>query len=290
MKMRTTTLPVPTRRQASLPRLKAIAGATPMLSDEQERFLLARWIERRDTKAAERLVASHLRLVFAVASRYRGYRLSLDDLVAEGNVGLLEALNRFDPAHEARLSTYAVKWIDASIKAYVLRFWSLVRIGTTRAEKRLFFRLRGLTAALEGRAGGEPLPDAAATIAAQVGVSREAVLAMATRLSGTDVSLNAPVTDATTAEMQDLLADDAASPEQELADKDEMWNRRRLFTEAMKRLDPREREIFTERRLREKPATAPGAGDAVQYFPRAGTADRSRRTWQVAKGIISQTG
>jgi RNA polymerase sigma-32 factor len=236
----------------------------PMLEAEDEQDLARRWRERGDVGAADRLVASHLRLVAKIAMGYRGYGLPLAELISEGNIGLIEAVRRFDPAHGARLSSYAVWWIRASINEYVLRTWSMVRMGTTAAQRKLFFKLRQAKSNIAALEDGDLHPDHLVTIAERLGVPEQDIIEMNRRLAG-DVSLNAPVRrDGEGAgEAQDWLPDDAPSPERILVESEEFAQRRRALRTALDLLDARERRIFAARWLRDEPVTFEALAEAL---------------------------
>jgi RNA polymerase sigma-32 factor len=233
----------------------------PMLAKEQEFMLAKRWQEHGDTKAAHQLVTSHLRLVAKIAMGYRGYGLPIGEVISEGNVGLMQAVKKFDPDKGFRLATYAMWWIRASIQEYILRSWSLVKMGTTAAQKKLFFNLRRLKGQMAALEEGDLKPEHVATIAHKLAVTEEEVTSMNRRLSGGgDASLNAPIGGAGgegDSEWMDWLADDKAEGTQEtrLADSEEYGQRMSLLQEAMSELNERERHIIEERRLRDEPAT-----------------------------------
>ncbi len=226
----------------------------PLLEPQQEYILAKSWCERRERDAADRLVTSHLRLVVKVAAQYRGYGLPISELISEGNVGLMRAVNCFEPDKGCRFATYAVWWIRAAIQEYVLRSWSLVKIGTTANQKKLFFGLRRAKSRIAALESGDMRPDQVAAIAVRLGVSAQEVIDMNRRLGG-DVSLNAPVGDDTDpGEWQDRLVDAQAGPESQLAESQEGDNRRRALRDALAVLSARERRIFEGRQLAEEPA------------------------------------
>ena len=229
----------------------------PILTAEEEVMLAERWRNHGDVDAAHRLVTSHLRLVAKLAMGYRGYGLPVSDLVAEGNIGLMKAVKKFDPDRGFRLATYAMWWIRAAITEYVLRSWSMVKMGTLAAQKRLFFSLRRVKNNLAIIDGGELNPDQAGQLADALKVSERDVVDMNRRLAARDVSLNAPVNrdGEENLEFQDTLVDDRPTPEMAAADAEETSYRRGLLVEAMKDLPDRERHILTERRLKDNPAT-----------------------------------
>jgi len=228
----------------------------PMLEPEEEYMLAKRWKEHEDTEAAHKLVTSHLRLVARIAMGYRGYGLPIGEVVSEGNVGLMQAVKRFDPERGFRLATYAMWWIRASIQEYILRSWSLVKMGTTASQKKLFFNLRKMKGQLEAYDEGDLRPEHVAKISEQLSVSEDDVISMNRRLSG-DSSLNAPLrADMESGEWQDwLVNEDEVSQEAALADKEELEHRRNYLREALETLNEREQRIFTARRLSENPLT-----------------------------------
>ncbi len=218
-------------------------------------MLAKRWQVHGDSESARRLVTSHLRLVAKIALGYRGYGLPMDDVVSEGNVGLMQAVRRFDPERGFRLSTYAMWWIRAAIQEYILRSWSLVKLGTTAAQKKLFFNLRKLKNQIRVLDEGELSPDAVKKIAGELGVSEDEVITMNRRMGGPDQSLNAPVQQGAESEWIDRLVDNESDQEMKVAEKEETEKRRELLEEAMNRLNDRERHIFAERCLKEEPST-----------------------------------
>jgi RNA polymerase sigma-32 factor len=228
----------------------------PMLAKDEEFMLAKRWQEHEDTEAAHRLVTSHLRLVAKIAMGYRGYGLPIGEVISEGNVGLMQAVKKFDPDRGFRLATYAMWWIRASIQEYILRSWSLVKMGTTAAQKKLFFNLRKAKSEIAALQEGDMRPDQVHQIATKLGVLDEEVISMNRRLSGPDASLNAPLRSDSESEWQDWLADDnAVSQETQVAESEERSIRMSLLEEAMTELTDRERHILTERRLRDDPTT-----------------------------------
>ena len=227
----------------------------PLLSPEDEYMFAKRWKEHSDPEAARRMVTSHLRLVAKIAMGYRGYGLPVSEIVSEGNVGLMQAVKRFDPDKGFRLATYAMWWIRASIQEYVLRSWSMVKMGTTAAQKKLFFNLRKAKNNIGAIEEGDLTPDHTATLADQLGVTETEVTEMNRRLSGGDASLNAPLRSESESEWQDWLADDTADQETRLAEREEMGERHELLVNAMKDLTDRERDIIQARRLQDDPAT-----------------------------------
>jgi RNA polymerase sigma-32 factor len=228
----------------------------PMLEPNEEYMLAKRWREHTDSDAAERLVTSHLRLVARIAMGYRGYGLPIGEVISEGNVGLMQAVKRFEPDKGFRLATYAMWWIRASIQEYILRSWSLVKMGTTAAQKKLFFNLRRTKGQLQALEEGDLKPEHVKAIATKLGVPEEDVISMNRRLGG-DTSLNAPVrADAEGGgEWQDWLVDDTPDQGERFAESEELDQRRSYLTKAMSGLNDRERRIFEARRLAEDPAT-----------------------------------
>ena len=226
-----------------------------MLAADEEYMLAKRWREHDDPEAAHRLVTSHLRLVAKIAMGYRGYGLPLSELISEGNVGMMQAVKRFDPDRGFRLATYAMWWIRASMQEYILHSWSLVKIGTTAAQKKLFFNLRRLKGQIQAIEEGDLTPEHVAKIAQELDVPEVDVVNMNRRLMAPDNSLNAPVRVDGEGEWQDWLVDDEASQESKLSDRQEIGLRRDLLKTAMSHLTERERDILQERRLKEVPTT-----------------------------------
>ena len=227
----------------------------PMLEPGEEFMLAKRWQEHADADAAEKLVTSHLRLVAKIAMGYRGYGLPIGEVVSEGNVGLMQAVKRFEPDKGFRLATYAMWWIRASIQEYILRSWSLVKMGTTAAQKKLFFNLRRTKSQLQALEEGDLKPETVKKIATKLGVTEDEVISMNRRLGG-DSSLNAPVrAEAESGEWQDWLVDDTPSQEERLVEDEELSRRRSYLRSAMSVLNDRERRVFEARRLAEDPAT-----------------------------------
>jgi RNA polymerase sigma-32 factor len=228
----------------------------PMLQPQEEYMLAKRYSEHADTNAAHKLVTSHLRLVAKIAMGYRGYGLPIGEVISEGNVGLMQAVKKFEPERGFRLATYAMWWIKASIQEYILRSWSLVKMGTTANQKRLFFNLRKVKGKIQALDEGDLKPDQVSEIATRLNVSEEEVVSMNRRLSG-DASLNAPIraSEGESGEWQDWLVDDHESQEDMLVEQDELENRRGMLGEAMKVLNDRERRIFEARRLSDEPMT-----------------------------------
>ena len=248
----------------SLPSVSAHGGLTryleeirqfPMLEPQQEYMLAKSWREHGDREAAHQLVTSHLRLVARIAMGYRGYGLPIGEIISEGNVGLMQAVKRFEPDKGFRLATYAMWWIRAAIQEYILRSWSLVKMGTTAAQKKLFFNLRKIKGQLKALDEGDLRPDQVKRIATQLGVSEDDVVSMNRRLAG-DSSLNAPLrNDSESGEWQDWLVDDTVDQETALAESEESDRRRGMLNDALKSLNERERRVFEARRLAEEPLT-----------------------------------
>jgi RNA polymerase sigma-32 factor len=228
----------------------------PMLEPNEEYMLAKSYLEHEDRDAAHKLVTSHLRLVAKIAMGYRGYGLPISEVVSEGNVGLMQAVKKFDPERGFRLATYAMWWIKAAIQEYVLRSWSLVKMGTTANQKRLFFNLRKAKSRIQALDDGDLKPDQVKQIATQLGVSEEEVTSMNRRLSG-DASLNAPIkaAEGESGEWQDWLVDDSKSQERVLIEQDELEIRREMLKDAMESLNEREQRIFQARRLTDKAIT-----------------------------------
>jgi RNA polymerase sigma-32 factor len=228
----------------------------PMLTKDEEFMLAKRWREHEDPKAAHRLVTSHLRLVAKIAMGYRGYGLPIGEVISEGNVGLMQAVKKFEPDKGFRLATYAMWWIRASIQEYILRSWSLVKMGTTASQKKLFFNLRKAKSAISAFQEGDLHPDQVELIATKLGVDESEVVSMNRRLSGPDASLNAPMRVDGESEWQDWLEDTGAvSQETQVAESQERTQRMSLLEAAMTELTDRERHILTERRLKDDPTT-----------------------------------
>jgi RNA polymerase sigma-32 factor len=251
-------------RSATLPAITADSGLAtyfaeirrfPMLEPQQEYMLAKRWREHGDRDAAHKLVTSHLRLVAKIAMGYRGYGLPIAEVISEGNVGLMQAVKRFEPEKGFRLATYAMWWIKAAIQEYILRSWSLVKMGTTANQKKLFFNLRKAKGKISALEEGDLRPDQVKLIAKRLGVTEQDVVDMNRRLGG-DVSLNAPIrNDGDTGEWQDWLVDEREDQESILEAHEELDNRRQALTEALSVLNERERRIFQARRLAEDPVT-----------------------------------
>lgn len=229
----------------------------PMLDPEEEYMLAKRWVEDQDTASAHKMVTSHLRLAAKIAMGYRGYGLPQAEVISEANVGLMQAVKRFDPEKGFRLATYAMWWIRAAIQEYILRSWSLVKLGTTSAQKKLFFNLRKAKARIGALEEGDLNPENVERIARDLGVTQDEVISMNRRLSGGDASLNAMVgTDGESAtQWQDWLEDEDADQADDYAERDEYQHRLALMNEAMDVLNDRERDILTQRRLQEQPVT-----------------------------------
>jgi RNA polymerase sigma-32 factor len=226
----------------------------PLLDPQEEYMLAKRWREHEDTDAAHKLVTSHLRLVAKIAMGYRGYGLPISEVISEGNIGLMQAVKKFEPERGFRLATYAMWWIRAAIQEYILRSWSLVKIGTTAAQKKLFFGLRKAKGQIEALEEGDMRPEHVKEIARKLGVPENDVINMNRRLGG-DTSLNAPVGTEGDAEWQDWLPDDELDQETRLGEAEELDERRTLLTTAMEELTERERQILEARRLRDEPVT-----------------------------------
>ena len=251
---RTATLPV-LNGESGLSRYLAEIRKFPMLEPQQEYMLAKRWREHDDRDAAHQLVTSHLRLVAKIAMGYRGYGLPISEVVSEGNVGLMQAVKRFEPEKGFRLATYAMWWIKASIQEYILRSWSLVKMGTTANQKKLFFNLRKAKSRISALEEGDLRPDQVKLISERLGVAEEEVVDMNRRLSG-DTSLNAPIRgEDDTSEWQDWLIDESASQEENLVSSEEARNRHEALTQSLSVLNDRERRIFEARRLADEPLT-----------------------------------
>ena len=227
----------------------------PLLEAKEEYMLAKAWKNQGDVKAAHKLVTSHLRLVAKIASGYRGYGLPLSDLISEGNIGMMHAVKRFEPEKGFRLATYAMWWIKASIQEYILRSWSLVKIGTTAAQKKLFFNLKKIKSKISAIEDGDLTPDQVDKIATELSVPHKEVISMNRRISGSDYSLNSPVTDDSSGEWQDWLEDDTQNQEASFADTEEYLIKKNILSDALKYLNERERDIISERQLSENPLT-----------------------------------
>jgi RNA polymerase sigma-32 factor len=254
MRTPTAALPILTAESGLTHYLKEIRGF-PMLEPQEEYMLAKSWREHGDRDAAHRLVTSHLRLVAKIAVGYRGYGVPISEVISEGNVGLMQAVKRFEPDKGFRLATYAMWWIKAAIQEYILRSWSLVKMGTTANQKKLFFNLRKAKSRISALEEGDLRPDQVKLIAKRLGVTEQDVVDMNRRLGG-DVSLNSPIREeGDSGEWQDWLVDDSISQETRLAESEEADNRRKALGEALTVLDERERRIFEARRLADQPIT-----------------------------------
>jgi RNA polymerase sigma-32 factor len=249
-------LPAPTP-EGGLNRYMQEIRKFPLLEPEEEYMLAKRWVEEHDTEAAHKMVTSHLRLAAKIAMGYRGYGLPVAEVISEANVGLMQAVKRFDPEKGFRLATYAMWWIRASIQEYILRSWSLVKLGTTSAQKKLFFNLRKAKARIGALEDGDLRPEVVKKIAHDLGVSEQDVISMNRRMSGGDASLNATVGSDGEGSMQwqDWLEDESADQAGDYEARDELEARRELLTKAMDVLNERERDILTQRRLSEETVT-----------------------------------
>ena len=254
--MAQSTIPALAGGEAGLSRYLDEIRRFPLLEPQEEYMLAKRYSEHNDPQAAERLVTSHLRLVAKIAMGYRGYGLPLSEVISEGNVGLMQAVKRFEPEKGFRLATYAMWWIKAAIQEYILRSWSLVKMGTTASQKRLFFNLRRLKGRIQALEDGDLKPDQVKQIATELGVSEEDVVSMNRRLAG-DASLNSPLAaqESGSGEWQDWLVDESQSQEDTLVERDELETRRRFLADALNVLNERERRIFEARRLAEDTMT-----------------------------------
>src|SRR5271169_4009550 len=250
---RTATLPI-LNGESGLSRYLAEIRKFPMLEPQQEYMFAKRWREHDDRDAAHHLVTSHLRLVAKIAMGYRGYGLPIGEVISEGNVGLMQAVKRFEPERGFRLATYAMWWIKASIQEYILRSWSLVKMGTTANQKKLFFNLRRAKSRISALDEGDLRPDQVKQIATKLGVTEQDVVDMNRRLGG-DASLNAPLREQGEGEWQDWLVDEDTSQEHKLVETEEASNRHEALVDALSVLNPRERRIFEARRLADDPMT-----------------------------------
>jgi RNA polymerase sigma-32 factor len=242
--------------EAGLNRYLAEIKKFPILAPEEEYMLAKRWTEHQDTDAAARLVNSHLRLVAKIAMGYRGYGLPVSELISEGNIGLMQGVKKFEPERGFRLATYAMWWIRASIQEFILRSWSLVKMGTTAAQKKLFFNLRRMKNQIEAFEDGDLKPADVTKIATDLGVSEEDVISMNRRMAmGGDTSLNVPLREEGDGQWQDWLVDTEPLQDERVADAQESQVRHELLVEAMKALNDREKHILTERRLTDEPKT-----------------------------------
>jgi RNA polymerase sigma-32 factor len=253
------------RNVATIPALGGEAGLNrylseikkfPILAPEEEYMLAKRWAEHQDTEAAAKLVNSHLRLVAKIAMGYRGYGLPTAELISEGNIGLMQGVKKFEPERGFRLATYAMWWIRASIQEYILRSWSLVKMGTTAAQKKLFFNLRRMKNQIEAFEDGDLKPADVTKIATDLGVSEEDVISMNRRMAmGGDTSLNVPLREEGDGQWQDWLVDTDPLQDERVAEAEETKMRHELLVEAMQALNDREKHILTERRLSDEPKT-----------------------------------
>ncbi|MBA4096520.1 MAG: RNA polymerase sigma factor RpoH [Rhodospirillum sp.] len=240
---------------SNLARYLAEIRQFPMLEQSEEFMLAKRWQQHQDTEAAHKMVTSHLRLVAKIAMGYRGYGLPMSEVISEGNVGLMQAVKRFDPDKGFRLATYAMWWIRAAIQEYILHSWSLVKIGTTAAQKKLFFNLRRVKGQLKALEEGDLRPETVKEIATRLDVPESDVVDMNRRLAAPDHSLNAPVRMDGEGEWQEWLVDEGDSQETMLAESQEFGRRQKLLNRALTLLNPRERRILSERRLKDEPTT-----------------------------------
>jgi RNA polymerase sigma-32 factor len=246
---------IPLAPEGNLTRYLQDIRKFPMLTPDEEFNLAKRWKEEAHEASANKLVTSHLRLVAKIAMGYRGYGLPVGELISEGNVGMMQAVKRFDPDRGFRLATYAMWWIRAAIQEYILHSWSLVKMGTTAAQKKLFFNLRRLKGQMAALEDGDLQPEQVAKIAKTLAVPEADVVSMNRRLASSDHSLNAPVRADSEGEWQDWLVDEQDTQETELAEREDLSNRRALLGEALKTLNERERHILIERRLKDEPTT-----------------------------------
>ena len=227
----------------------------PLLEVKNEYMLAKAWKDKGDVKAAHKLVTSHLRLVAKIASGYRGYGLPLSDLISEGNIGMMHAVKRFEPEKGFRLATYAMWWIKASIQEYILRSWSLVKIGTTAAQKKLFFNLKKIKSKISALDESDLTPEQVDKISTELSVPKKEVISMNRRISGSDYSLNAPLTKDGEGEWQDWLEDDTQNQEASFAETEEYLLKKNIMNDALKVLSDREKDIICERQLNENPLT-----------------------------------
>ena len=259
----------------------------PVLTADEEYMLALRWREHGDVDAAHKLVTSHLRLVAKIAMKYRGYGLPVADLLSEGNIGLMKAVKKFEPERGFRLATYAIWWIKAAMTEYVLRSWSLVRMGTMAAQKKMFFNLRRLKSRLEILDNGDISFDDARALAKRLNVSEEEIVDMNRRISSRDASLNTPLGEEEGMEFQDTLVDDSPSPEALAIRGDEASRRRRMLVDALKTLNERERHIFVERRLKDDPVTLEELGQ--QYgISRERVRQLEARAFEKVQGLVRE--
>jgi len=241
--------------EGSLSRYLTEIRKFPLLEQSEEYMLAKRFQEHGDADAAEKLITSHLRLVAKIAMGYRGYGLPIGEVISEGNVGLMQSVKKFDPEKGFRLATYAMWWIRASIQEYILRSWSLVKMGTTAAQKKLFFNLRKVKGQMKALEDGDLRPEHVTAIATRLGVTEDEVVSMNRRMAGGDSSLNAPLRSDTESEWQDFLTDESADQETMLAERDEMDERHELLQAALGELTDREKAIIQARRLKDEPET-----------------------------------
>ncbi len=249
MNVKTIDKNLPATLEGSLSKYLTQIKKFPMLSHEEEYMLAKNWRDRGDLKSAQKLVTSHLRLVAKIAMGYRGYGLPVSELVSEGNIGLMQAVKKFDPKRGFRLATYAMWWIKASIQEYILRSWSLVKIGTTTAQKKLFFNLKKLKNKLSANYTGDLKPKDVDEISKRLNVKKEEVISMNRRLYGKEKSLNDPIKNGDNTEWQDWIVDDSLDQELKLSQDQELNERKQLMSESMSILNPREKEILIARRL-----------------------------------------
>ncbi len=249
------TLSLSVSPEANLSRYLQEIRKIPMLTEDEELSLANRWIKTKDHESAHRLVNSHLRLVVKIAMGYRGYGLPIGDLISEGNVGMMKAIERFEPERGFRFSTYAMWWIRAAIQEYVLHSWSLVKMGTTAAQKKLFFNLRKVKIQMKAMEEGDLNPENVTAIAERLNVSEKDVISMNRRMAKPDNSLNAPLRHDGDGEWMDWLVEESDNQEETLAETEELDTRRQLLSSAMMNLKERERHILHERRLKDQPAT-----------------------------------
>ncbi|MBF0168577.1 MAG: RNA polymerase sigma factor RpoH [Alphaproteobacteria bacterium] len=253
--MNATAVRLPLAPEGNLSRYLQDIRRFPMLAPEEEYMLSKSYRETGDQEAAHRLITSHLRLVAKIAMGYRGYGLPLGELIAEGNLGMMQAVKRFDPEKGFRLSTYAMWWVRAAIQEFILHSWSLVKMGTTAAQKKLFFNLRRMKSRMQALEEGDLHPDQVKIIAHKLAVTEDEVVQMNRRLAGPDHSLNAPMRTEGEGEWMEFLEDDTTNQEEALAENQVSQQRRQLLGGAMTGLGERERIIFAERRLKDEPAT-----------------------------------
>ena len=279
----TTSLPAIASGEAGLQRYLQDIRQFPMLQPDEEYMLAKRWKEHGDRDAAHKLITSHLRLVAKIAMGYRGYGLPIGEVISEGNVGLMQAVKKFEPDKGFRLATYAMWWIKASIQEFVLRSWSLVKMGTTANQKKLFFNLRKVKSQIEALDDGDLRPDQVALIAKRLGVTEADVVSMNRRLCG-DTSLNAHVREDGEGEWQDWLVDESDNQEEVLVQNEEASMRHSLLTDALGKLTDRERRVFEARRLQDDPATLEDLSPGIRRFARTHPADRGSGFRKGAEG------